>query len=300
MNIIRMEAVSKSYGDNQVLDGLHLEIKAGEVFALLGPNGAGKTTAVEIMEGYRRADEGTVSVLGADPADGGADLRSRIGIVLQQTTSFEKSTVIETVDMFAAMFPNPLSPTEALALVGLSDRHDHVADTLSGGQRRRLDVACGLVGRPELLFLDEPTTGLDPEARRAMWEIIDGLRAQGSTVLLTTHYLDEAEVLADRIGILLDGRLQEVAEPSRIGSRQNAKARVRFVPADKASADFRAWDGDGDAVWLETDRPSETVAKLVAEYGELPELTVSRPTLEDVYLDLIHRSHSTTTSEASR
>lgn len=300
MNVIRMEAVSKSYGENQVLDQLNLEIGAGEVFALLGPNGAGKTTAVEILAGYRRADQGSVSVFGTDPADSSADFRSRIGIVLQQTTSFEKSTVVETVEMFAAFFPDSLSPTEALALVGLDDRHDHIAETLSGGQRRRLDVACGLVGRPELLFLDEPTTGLDPEARRAMWDIIAGLRAQGRTVLLTTHYLEEAEVLADRIGILLDGRLQEVAEPSRIGSRHDALARVRFVPSDKRVADFPAWDTDGDAIWCETDRPAETVAQLVAQHGELPELTVTRPTLEDAYLDLINRSQSSTNKELPR
>ncbi|MGI9594648.1 MAG: ABC transporter ATP-binding protein [Acidimicrobiales bacterium] len=300
MNVIHMEAVAKSYGGNQVLDGLDLEIGAGEVFALLGPNGAGKTTAVEILEGYRRADDGRVSVLGVDPADGGARFRSRIGIVLQQTTSFEKTTVAETVEMFAALFPDPLSPTEALSMVGLDDRPHHVADTLSGGQRRRLDVACGLVGRPELLFLDEPTTGLDPEARRAMWNIIAGLRAEGVTILLTTHYLDEAEVLANRIGILLDGRLQEVAEPSRVAGRHDALARVRFVPTDREAADIRAWHTDGDAVWFETDRPAETVARLVARHGELQELTVTRPTLEDVYLDLIQQSQSSTNSEPAR
>lgn len=300
MNVIRMEAVAKSYGENQVLDHLDLEIEAGEVFALLGPNGAGKTTAVEILEGYRRADSGAVSVFGVDPADADGDFRSRIGIVLQQTTSFERSTVYEIVEMFAALFPNPLSPREALAMVGMSDRHDHIVDTLSGGQRRRVDVACGLVGRPELLFLDEPTTGLDPEARRAMWDVIAGLGNHGATVLLTTHYLEEAEVLADRIGILLGGQLQEVAEPSRIGSRFDGLARVRFVPTDRAASDFRAWDSDGDAVWFETAQPAETVAQLVAQYGELPELTVTRPTLEDAYLDLIARSHTPTTTEASR
>ena len=300
MTAIRMEAVGKSYGENRVLDGLDLEIEAGEVFALLGPNGAGKTTAVEILEGYRRPDVGSVSVLGADPAGGDADLRSRIGIVLQQTTSFEKTTVLETAEMFAALFPDPLSPIEALSLVGLDDRLDHVADTLSGGQRRRLDVACGLVGRPELLFLDEPTTGLDPEARRAMWAIVGNLRDQGVTVLLTTHYLEEAEVLADRIGILLGGRLQEVAEPSRVGSRHTALARIRFVPADKTAADFPAWDTDGDAIWFETADPAEAIAHLVAQHGELPELTVTRPTLEDVYLNLIQRSQTTETERLSR
>ena len=285
-----MTGVSKCYGSQAVLDEIDLTIHAAEVFALLGPNGAGKTTAVEILEGYRRADSGRVSVLGFDPAAGGAELRSRIGIVLQQTTAFERSTVRETVEMFAGLFPNAMAVDDAIELVDLGDHSGRIADTMSGGQRRRLDVACGLVGRPDVLFLDEPTTGLDPEARRTMWRIIADLRDSGTTVVLTTHYLDEAEALADRIGILLDGRLLEVAEPARIGGRDAGVARVRFrMPVD-AAREFAGWDFDGATVSAETAEPARVVADLVARHGELADLTVTRPSLEDVYLDMIERS----------
>ncbi len=282
-----MTGVSKRYGSHDVLAELVLEIRAGEVFALLGPNGAGKTTAVEIMEGFRRADDGRVEVLGIDPATADGGFRSRIGIVLQQTTSFERSTVRETIGMFAALFPHPLPIDTAIDLVGLGDQADQIADTMSGGQRRRLDVACGLVGRPEVLFLDEPTTGLDPEARRSMWRIVADLRDAGTTVLLTTHYLDEAEALADRIGVLLGGRLLDVAEPDRIGGRDAAAARVRFTPPPAGGDDFADWEGDGTDVWVDTPRPGQVVAELQARHGELAGLTVSRPSLEDVYLDMI-------------
>ncbi len=274
--VIAARNVGKSYNDRAVLTGLDLEIKAGEIFALLGPNGAGKTTTVEILEGYRRADEGEVSVLGVDPVDGGSGFRSRIGIVLQHTTAFEQFTVAETVDMFAVLYPDPMAVADAIDLVELSPQADQLAAELSGGQRRRLEVACGLVGRPEVLFLDEPTTGLDPEARRRMWQIIAAVKEHGTTVLLTTHYLDEAEALADRIGILLGGRLQEVAEPSRIGGRSEALATVRYVPT-----------GAEEPVVLTTEQPATAVADLVARHGELPELTVTRPSLEDIYLSLI-------------
>ncbi len=273
--VISARSVGKSYDDRAVLSGLDLNITGGEIFALLGPNGAGKTTTVEILEGYRRADEGEVRVLGIDPSDGGSAFRSRIGIVLQHTTAFEQSTVAETVEMFAVLYPNPMAVADVIELVELTPQTDQLAVDMSGGQRRRLEVACGLVGRPEVLFLDEPTTGLDPEARRRMWEIIAAVRDQGTTVLLTTHYLDEAEALADRIGILLGGRLQEVADPTRIGGRSEALATVRFVPPG------------GDAVVIDTEEPATLVAELVAEHGELPELTVTRPSLEDIYLELI-------------
>lgn len=299
MNAIEMHQVAKRYGPLTVLDGLDLEIRVGEVFALLGPNGAGKTTAVEILEGYRRADTGTVQVLGTDPSTAGPHFRSRIGIVLQHTTAFERTTVLETVEMFSALFPNPLRPLDAIGLVGLHDHRNQIADTLSGGQRRRLDVACGLVGRPELLFLDEPTTGLDPEARRAMWEIVAGLRERGTTVLLTTHYLDEAEALADRIGILLDGNLAEVAEPDRIGGRENAMATVRFVPAEPVIDLPPGWERDGDAVTVHAERPDHTVADLFGRFGRLDELTVSRPSLEDTYLEMIAASTPSSTPSSS-
>ena len=185
----------------------------------------------------------------------------------------------ETVDMFAVLYPDPMPVADAIELVDLTPQSDQLAANLSGGQRRRLEVACGLVGRPEVLFLDEPTTGLDPEARRRMWEIIAAVKEQGTTVLLTTHYLDEAEALADRIGILLGGRLQEVAEPARIGGRSNAVATIRYLPPDGGP--------DADPVVITTDQPATAVAELVARHGELPELTVTRPSLEDIYLDLI-------------
>ena len=289
MNAIEMHDVGKRYGSLTVLDGLDLSIEAGEVFALLGPNGAGKTTAVEILEGYRRADRGTVQVLGVDPALAGNDFRARIGIVLQTTTAFERTTVLETVEMFAALFPHPLPAADAIGLVGLHDHRNQVADTLSGGQRRRLDVACGLVGRPELLFLDEPTTGLDPEGRRSMWDIVAGLRERGTTIVLTTHYLDEAEALADRIGILLEGRLAEVAEPERIGGRDRGTATVRFTPPPGWSdpAPEGDWERDDDAIVIRSDRPDRIVADLVGRFGALAELTVTRPSLEDAYLAMI-------------
>ena len=275
--VISARGVGKSYNDRPVLNGLDLTITTGEIFALLGPNGAGKTTTVEILEGYRRADEGEVHVLGVDPVDGGAEFRSRIGIVLQHTTAFEKSTVAETVEMFAVLYPNPLEVAEVIDLVELTPQTDQLAVDMSGGQRRRLEVACGLVGRPEVLFLDEPTTGLDPEARRRMWEIIAAVKDHGTTVLLTTHYLDEAEALADRIGILLGGRLQEVADPTRIGGRSEALATVRYLATD------------GTAVEVTTQEPATVVAGLVADNGELPGLTITRPSLEDIYLDLVAR-----------
>ncbi|MEM7323368.1 MAG: ABC transporter ATP-binding protein [Actinomycetota bacterium] len=288
MYAIRAVGVTKAYDERPVLDGFSVEIPVGETFCLLGPNGAGKTTMVEILEGYRTADGGTVEVLGVDPHRGDAHFRSRIGIVLQQTTSFENFTVSETVEMFADLFPDPLGVDEALDLVELGPQRSQLAVNLSGGQRRRLDVACGLVGRPELLFLDEPTTGLDPEARRGLWAVIRRLRRQGTTVLLTTHYLDEAEHLADRIGVLLNGRLETVAAPAELGSRHAATATVRFVPPD--TGDFRAWDRDGTMVATTTPTPARLVSELEAEHGELVGLTVTRPSLEDIYLQMVERS----------
>ncbi len=294
MDVIELAGVEKAYGEHRVLNGVDLRIQQGEVFALLGQNGAGKTTLVEILEGYRTADSGSVRVLGSDPSNVGPAFRSRIGIVLQQTTSFQRLTVRETVAMFAALFPNPLGIDEVIDLVGLSEKDGELAETMSGGQRRRLDVACGLVGRPELLFLDEPSTGLDPEARRAMWDVIKRLRTQGTTVLLTTHYLDEAEELADRLAILLDGRLQAVGPPDRVGDRRNGSATVRFAEPSTGSPDPQRWAAMGadvtdGTVSIETVVPGRLVAELVGELGELEGLTVTRPSLEEVYLDLVER-----------
>lgn len=294
MNAITMRSVSKAYDDVPVLDNLDLEVEQGEILALLGPNGAGKTTTIEILEGYRRADHGQVQVLGVDPSSGGAAFRSRIGIVLQQTTSFEHFTVGEMVEMFAETFPNPLPIDEVIDSVGLADRVDHLAANLSGGQRRRLDVACGLVGRPELLFLDEPSTGLDPEARRRMWEVIRALRSRGTTVLLTTHYLEEAEALADRIAVLVGGRVAAIDHPSRLGDRHRAPARIS-LGVNAPVAGSPGWYTDAAGSWIESHEPERVIAELVARHGALPELTVSRPTLESVYLSMI-----STTSDAER
>lgn len=287
MSVITMKSVSKSYDGRTVLEGIDLEVEQGEVLALLGPNGAGKTTAVEILEGYRRADGGQVRVLGTDPIEGGPAFRSRIGIVLQQTTAFEQFTVSETVEMFAATFPDPLPTDQAIGLVGLANRADAMAVDLSGGQRRRLDVACGLVGRPELLFLDEPSTGLDPEARRQMWEVIAGLGDSGTTVLLTTHYLEEAEALADRIAVLVGGRIAADDHPARLGDRHLAPARVAVSTEVEMIGDGWRTDPSGGFQSLLTRQPDVVVAELMGRHGRLPGLTVTRPTLEDVYLAMI-------------
>ena len=284
-----MRGVHKAYGSKQVLVDLDLDLAASEVFALLGPNGAGKTTAIEILEGYRRADRGSVEVLGHDPGRGRSDLRARVGIVPQQTSAFEHSTVAETVSMFATLFPDPLSVVEAVDLVGLGEEADRLATELSGGQRRRLDVACGLVGRPEVLFLDEPTTGLDPEARHRMWRVVHELGDRGVTVVLTTHYLDEAEALADRIGVLLEGRLVAEGPPDRIGWDRRRRAQVRFQPPPGAVVP-EGRDGDGDWVSVDTEHPDAVVAEAMVRYGALVDLTVTRPSLEEVYLELVSES----------
>jgi ABC-2 type transport system ATP-binding protein len=296
--VIGVRGLRKRYGGQVAVDGLDLEVGRGEVFALLGPNGAGKTTTIEILEGYRSRDAGEVAVLGEDPARGGAGWRDRIGIVPQSTGAFEELTVEELVRHFAEFYPDPLHPDDVMELVGLGDRRKVRGGSLSGGQRRRLDVALGVVGNPELIFLDEPTTGLDPVARRQAWSLIEGLTELGKTVLLTTHYLDEAEALADRVGVIATGRLVEVASPRELGGRAHASARVAFKAEGPlagrplpplAGAEVDTVDA---IVTAQTATPTRVVAALTAwaaEAGaaELPELTVTRPTLEDVYLRLI-------------
>ncbi|MGI5212286.1 ABC transporter ATP-binding protein [Plantactinospora sp. CA-290183] len=273
---ISVRGLRKAYGDTAAVDGIDLAVPRGEVFALLGPNGAGKTTTVEILEGFRRRDSGEVRVLGVDPDRADARWRSRVGIVLQGTGEFDELTVAEVVEHFAAFYPDPDDPEKVIGRVGLADKARARTHTLSGGQKRRLDVALGIIGRPELLFLDEPTTGFDPEARREFWELIRDLAAAGSTILLTTHYLDEAEALADRVGVLAGGRLVEVATPARLGNRAEAAATVSWRTPD------------GRVERAESATPTALVAELAARFGgEVPGLTVTRPSLEDVYLRMI-------------
>ncbi|HEY8533535.1 MAG TPA: ABC transporter ATP-binding protein [Micromonospora sp.] len=273
---IRVRGLRKSYGSTVALHELDLTIHRGEVFALLGPNGAGKTTTVEILEGFRSRDAGEVAVLGVDPARGDASWRARIGIVLQGTGEFDELTVREVVHHFASLYPNPDDPDAVIERVGLTAKARARVDTLSGGQKRRLDVALGIIGRPELLFLDEPTTGFDPEARREFWDLIRDLAAGGTTIVLTTHYLEEAEALADRVGVIARGRLVAVDTPAQLGDRENAPATVSW----------RAEDGRVERVATTT--PTALVTELAARFGgEVPGLTVTRPTLEDIYLTMI-------------
>ncbi|MEU4529553.1 ABC transporter ATP-binding protein [Micromonospora ureilytica] len=273
---ISVRGLRKAYGDNVAVAGVDLDVHRGEVFALLGPNGAGKTTTVEILEGYRRRDAGEVTVLGTDPAHADAGWRSRVGIVLQGTGEFDELTVAEVIRHFSGFYPHADDPDKVIERVGLAGKAKARTHTLSGGQKRRLDVALGIIGRPELLFLDEPTTGFDPEARREFWELIRDLAAAGTTIVLTTHYLDEAEALADRVGVIAGGRLVEVAAPDRLGNRQESLATVSWRTPE------------GLLELAQTATPTAFVADLAARYGgEVPGLTVTRPTLEDVYLTMI-------------
>jgi ABC-2 type transport system ATP-binding protein len=272
---ISIRGLVKRYGEFLAVDGLDLDIRRGEIFALLGPNGAGKTTTVEICEGYRKRDAGEVRVLGEDPADGARRWKAQLGIVLQSGAGDSQLTCRELLQAQASYYPDPRDPDEVLALVGLTEKAKVRGKSLSGGQRRRLDVALGIVGRPKLLFLDEPTTGFDPEARRQFWSLIRTLKELGTTMLLTTHYLDEAEALADRVGVIARGRLVEVAGPSALGGRETAPAVV-------------SWTDGGVRRTQDTSTPTAFVQELAGRFaGEVPDLAVARPTLEDVYLKMI-------------
>ncbi|KKK06546.1 ABC transporter ATP-binding protein [Micromonospora sp. HK10] len=273
---VRVRGLTKRYGDKVAVDAIDLDIPSGQVFALLGPNGAGKTTTVEILEGYRDRDGGEVSVLGEDPQRAGRRWRYGIGIVLQEASDLSELTVLETVRHFARYYPDPRNPAEVIADVGLTEQARSRVRALSGGQRRRLDVAVGIVGNPRLLFLDEPTTGFDPQARRQFWELIRSVvQERGTTVLLTTHYLEEAEALADRIAILVRGKIVADSTPASLGGRAEAKAVV-------------SWSDNGEERSLESDDPGAVIADLTARYGgTVPGLKVTRPSLEDVYLKLI-------------
>jgi ABC-2 type transport system ATP-binding protein len=278
MSLIKVIGLKKNYGDLQAVRGLDLQIEQGEIFSLLGPNGAGKTTTVEILEGFRTRDSGTVSVLGVDPQIKGHESRiwrNRIGIVLQNSADAGDLSVGETVEHFSNYYSDPLDVQEVIHSVGLDEKQGSLIRNLSGGQRRRLDVALGIIGNPELLFLDEPTTGFDPQARRAFWSLIQQLRNDGTTILLTTHYLDEAQALADRVAVINHGQIVEISTPTELGGRATAQATVQWR--------------DGAQVKLEkTDNPTALVSKLSTDFGgEVPELIVTRPSLEDIYLEMI-------------
>jgi ABC-2 type transport system ATP-binding protein len=278
MSLIEVKGLKKSYGDVHAVRGLDLSIAQGEIFSLLGPNGAGKTTTVEILEGFRTRDAGSVSVLGFDPQTRGHESRiwrNRIGIVLQSSSDAGDLTVIETIKHFSGYYSNPRNVDEVIHSVGLKEKEGALIRNLSGGQRRRLDVALGIIGNPELLFLDEPTTGFDPEARRAFWSLIQQLRTDGTSILLTTHYLDEAEALADRVAVINNGVIIEVSTPAELGGRATSQATVQWR--------------DGDSIKSEkTDNPTALVSSLSSSFnGEVPELIVTRPSLEDIYLEMI-------------
>jgi ABC-2 type transport system ATP-binding protein len=276
---ILVQGLRKSYGQFEAVRGIDFAVARGEVFGLLGPNGAGKTTTVEILEGYRTRTEGKVTVLEMDPGNRPRELRARVGIVLQSTGLYRHIKVREAVSHFAGMYPHPRAVDEVIVLTGLSGKEDALVRTLSGGQLRRLDLALALVGDPELIFLDEPTTGFDPAARRNAWEAIRSLKDLGKTVLLTTHYLDEAQALADRVAIIKDGRIVIEGAPRELG-----------VSAGSAPYRIAYRNGGGETVHRETDDATTLLHELTGEAlarGErLEGLTVTRPTLEDVYLEL--------------
>jgi ABC-2 type transport system ATP-binding protein len=289
---IEVRGLTKSYGDVQAVRGIDLLVERGQIFAILGPNGAGKTTTVEILEGYRSRDGGTVKVLGLDPARQRQRLKSEIGIVLQSSGMDRYLTVAETVAMYAGFYPHPRPVDEVIELVGLEGKRDARVLKLSGGQQRRLDVAIALAGDPDLLFLDEPTTGFDPSARHEAWEVIKNLAALGKTVLLTTHYMDEAQYLADRVAVISNGRIVAEGPPGTIGNRELARARIRYRLADGAMppADLTAAPGPDGLIELVPEDLTAALHRLTGwaldQHVELTGLEVIRPSLEDVYLDL--------------
>lgn len=284
-NVVEVRGLRKRYHDTEAVRGIDFDIRRGETFALLGPNGAGKSTTIEILEGYRDRTDGEVSVLGVDPRRGELRWKSRLGIVLQSTGETGSATVREQLRHFAGLYPDPCDVDEVIAAVGLEEKAGTRISKLSGGQKRRVDVALGIIGRPELLFLDEPTTGFDPEARRQFWQLIRSLRDEGTSILLTTHYLDEAQQLADRGGIIAGGELVAIGAIDELGG---ADARVPIV----------RWVENGEAREQRTAEPGAFVARLAA-LGEPERLEVIRPSLEDIYLELVGESVPSPTRERS-
>lgn len=287
-----MARLSKSYGNVDAVTDISFDIQSGETFALLGPNGAGKSSTIEILEGYRDRSDGDVAVLGQDPQHGGLDWKARIGIVLQSSGESGNATVLEQLRHFASLYPNPRSVDDVIEAVGLGAKAKTRINKLSGGQQRRVDVALGIIGRPELLFLDEPTTGFDPEARHQFWDLIRSLKAEGTTILLTTHNLDEAAQLSDRAGIIVGGKLIDIGAIEELGGPSARTPLVRWRDAAGTRHEAR------------TNTPARVVAELAADAGGEPaDLQVIRPSLEDIYLDLVRRhaaggtADSTETSE---
>lgn len=280
-NAISVRGLTKSYRNGKgesipAVKGIDLDVASGEIFALLGPNGAGKTSTIEILEGYRKRDSGELSVLGEDPASTNLPAwRNRVGIVLQSTKDAADLSVVEILSHFAKYYSKPRDVEEVIAAVGLEEKRNSRGEHLSGGQRRRLDVALGIIGNPDLLFLDEPTTGFDPEARRSFWDLIRSLRRSGTTILMSTHYLNEAEALADRVAIMNHGLIADCATPENLGGRNREKVIIR-------------WREHGVVHQQLSDSPTAFLRSLASRIeGEIPELTVTRPTLEDIYLQMI-------------
>lgn len=304
---VAIRGLRKSYGNFEAVKGIDLEIAAGQVFAILGPNGAGKTTTVEILEGYRTRTAGEVEVLGVDPQAPTRQWRERVGIVLQESEPTRLLTVRETLEMFAGYYSAPRDVTETIAMVGLEEKADVRAGRLSGGQKRRLDVGLALIGDPDLIFLDEPTTGFDPEARREAWNVIGAMRDLGKTILLTTHYMEEAQALADEIAVFAGGEIVARGTPAEIGGREELPGRISFtLPTGVESYDLPAAHRsavEGRRLVVETHTPAQTVHELTGwalERGlELEDLTVTRPSLEDVYLQLTGHGESDQSAETT-
>ncbi|MCB1245821.1 MAG: ABC transporter ATP-binding protein [Acidimicrobiia bacterium] len=293
MAAIAVRGLTKTYGDVEAVRGIDLEVEVGEVFALLGPNGAGKSTTVEILEGHRQRTSGDIEVLGFDPHDSPRDFRESIGIVLQETAVELELTVHEAIDLYGRMYPSQLATGEVIELVGLTEKTKARIKTLSGGQRRRLELALGIVGDPKLIFLDEPTTGFDPSARRQAWSIVENLTSLGKTVLLTTHYMDEAQHLADRVAVIAKGVIVAEGTPESLGGRENLPTIIRFRSGDGVLEGIPTNAVSVDTTGYVVVRSENATADIHAISGwaldrglELTDLSVARPSLEDVYLDL--------------